>query len=91
MCVKGGSFRGSRDGYQGSGSAKQTWSTGEQQAHIHIHHKTSTVLYTDIWTSSPGRNFRVKDFSVCAKEESGTAEPWLREERGGAGGRERSL
>lgn len=39
----------------GSGSAKQTWTTGEQQVHIHIHHKTSTILYIDIWTSSPGR------------------------------------
>lgn len=39
----------------GSGTAKaKTWTTGEQQAHVHIHHKTSTILYIDIWTSSPG-------------------------------------
>lgn len=39
----------------GSGTAKaKTWTTGEQQAHVHIHHKTSTILYINIWTSSPG-------------------------------------
>lgn len=42
-----------------TGTAKRTWTIGEQQAHIHIHHKTSTILYIDIWTSSPGRNLRV--------------------------------
>lgn len=33
---------------------RKTWTTGEQQAHVHIHHKTSTILYINIWTSSPG-------------------------------------
>lgn len=73
----------------GSGSAKQTWITGEQQAHIHIHihHKTSTILYIDIWTPSPGRKLRVrgvKDFSVSTKERPGQQKPWLRE-GGGSG------
>ncbi len=52
--------RGSRDWCWVVDLLKQTWTTGEQQAHIHIHHKTSTILYIDIWTSSPGRKLRVK-------------------------------
>lgn len=76
----GGRFQGL---ILGSGSAKQTWITGEQQAHIHIHHKTSTILYIDIWTSSPGRKLRVKgvkDSSICTKRRPGQQKPWLREE-----------
>lgn len=79
----GGGFQGL---IPGSGSAKQTWTTGEQQAHVHIHHKTSTILYIDIWTSSPGRKLRVKgvkDVSVCTKGGTRSAEPWLIE--GGRG------
>lgn len=56
--------RGSRDQYWVVDLLKQTWTTGEQQAHIHIHHKTSTILYIDIWTSSPGRRLRVKEAAL---------------------------
>lgn len=42
---------------------KQTWTTGEQRAHLHIHHKT--ILYIDIWASSPGGKVRVGVVCVC--------------------------
>lgn len=61
----------------GSGSAKQTWTTGEQQPHIHIYHKTSTILYIDIWASSPGRKLRVEgsktSVSALRRDQDGRA------------------
>lgn len=53
---------------------KQTWTTGEQQAHIHIHHKTSTILYIDIWTSSPGR--RVKEAALRRDQDRRAMAKW---------------
>ena len=77
----------------GSGSAKQTWTTGEQQAHIHIHHKTSTILYIDIWTSSPGRKSKGQKvkISVSTLRRDQDSRAMGRERRNGVveGGRKR--
>lgn len=48
---------GSRGRYWVEDLLKQTWTTDGQQAYIYIHHKT--ILYIDIWASSPGRILRV--------------------------------
>lgn len=55
---------------------KQTWTTGEQRAHVHIHHKT--ILYIDIGASSPGRKVRVSgggggDGAALRKDQDRTA------------------
>lgn len=71
---------GSRDQYWVVDLLKQTWTTGEQQAHIHIHHKTSTILYIDIWTSSPGR--RVKEAALRRDQDRRAMAMWW----GGWGG-----
>lgn len=58
---------------------KPTWTTGEQQAHVHVHHKTSTIiLYIDIWTLSP-----------CGSEREGLHYGETRTGGGRRGGRER--